>query len=327
MSTPLQSGRQLERARTRSSAGPWTGWHPYRPYGGLQVPDWAVELAFTIELSSSWDRRSLGSSALLLVRSTSRWQRLVQSVSAAAAEVEALAGVAPRVPVLRVVQADPRPGLEPVRGLDAFAHLRRAAERGHAGRPGQRQASGLGISRWEPGPGAVLTCDGPAGTSAQAVVALAGRGDPQAIRPPGGGAVVLRAWRTQRAGPPAGGPHRGSVAAWALALGVVLASPAGRGLGRAARRYAANAEVAGWTATVLTGVGALNVAIAGDPRHPAPSTAARVVPVGTVNHVLAACLEGAADPATHPRLAAGQRVRPAPPAATSAGPQSREKNP
>jgi hypothetical protein len=73
----------------------------------------------------------------------------------------------------------------------------------------------------------------------------------------------------------------------------VLASHSARELGRAARRYAAEAESGGWTATVLTGPRALSVAIAGDPRNPAPTTAARIVRVETVVGALSACVSGA----------------------------------
>jgi hypothetical protein len=86
---------------------------------------------------------------------------------------------------------------------------------------------------------------------------------------------------------------RESPAIWAMAVGVVLASASARNLGRVARRYAADAEKAGWNATVLTGPRALNVALAGDPRNPAPRTAARSVGVETVADVLNACVSGA----------------------------------
>jgi hypothetical protein len=292
-----ESGRQARRARRPSSARQRSGWHAYRPHERLEVPDGAVELAITVESSFPRGRDWAAPSALLLTRSTSRWRLLAESVSAATAEVNSLAGVAPPVPALRLVQSLPRPGLEPVRPLDVVvAHLRRAAERGHPSGLARRRASELvGTSHWEPGPGAVLTCHGPAGTSAQAVVALAGRGDPQAAQPPLGGAAVLRAWRFKRARAPAG-PHRESPPGWALAFGIVLASPSGRGLGRAARRYAADAEGAGWTATVLTGTRALSVAMAGDPRNPAPRTAALQVSIETVTQMLTACLAGAASP-------------------------------
>jgi hypothetical protein len=105
--------------------------------------------------------------------------------------------------------------------------------------------------------------------------------------------VVLRAWRLDGARSETVEAHRDPPATWALAFGVVLASQSAQGLGRAARWYAADAESAGWTATVLTGPRALSVAIAGDPRSPAPTTAARVVRVEAVVDALNACVAGA----------------------------------
>ena len=298
--TQLGPGRRRSPApparpvRSVRPARPRAGWHAYRPYGALAVPDWAVELALTTEFSPFSDRGDWAvPSAMLLVRSSSRWRLLAQTIGAAAAEVESLAGVSARVPPLRVVRGEPRPGLEPVQALDVLAHLRRAGRRGLHGGVAPRDSFGASLARWEPGPGAVLTCEWPSGGSAQAVVALAGRGDPRAARPPGAGAVVLRAWRVDRARAMAVPTDRESPAIWAMAFGVVLASPSARSLGRAARRYAADAEKAGWTATVLTGPRALKVALAGDPRNPAPRTAARSVGVETVADVLNACVSGA----------------------------------
>ncbi len=88
-------------------------------------------------------------------------------------------------------------------------------------RPEAAQAS------WEAGAGAVLTCDGPSGVSAQAVVALRGAGRISAITPPPGGALVLRAWRTR--------------STWGAACGLVLGAadgawPGARGTTRRRRR-------------------------------------------------------------------------------------------
>jgi hypothetical protein len=105
----------------------------------------------------------------------------------------------------------------------------------------------------------VLTCDGPGGRSAQAVITLRGVGDGHAIAPPSGGALVLRAWRARRG--------------WGLACGLVLGSAEAMGLGREAGRRAADARAAGWLAAVATGQAALALARAGDPRQPAPLAA------------------------------------------------------
>src|SRR4029450_11169965 len=87
-------------------------------------------------------------------------------------------------------------GLMPVPAAVAQTRLEAAGERGLAAPVRRRRpTSGGGQASWRAGAGAVLTCEGPSGTSAQAVVALAGAGDAGAIAPPPGGALVLRAWR------------------------------------------------------------------------------------------------------------------------------------
>jgi hypothetical protein len=224
----------------------------------------------------------------LLVRPSSRWRPLAQSIGTAVAEVEALAGISTGAPPLRLARADPPlPGLEPVLALDVPAHLRQAARRGCDDGVGSGEQLGLSTARWQAGAGAVLTCESSSGWSAQAVVLLHCHGDPQALRPPGPGAVVLRAQRvSRRRGASALTTETRAPARWALALGVVLAARSGRGLGRAARLYAADAERSGWPATVLTGPTALELAIAGDPRNPFPKTATRTVETDTLTSVV-----------------------------------------
>ena len=129
---------------------------------------------------------------------------------------------------------------------------------------------------WRAGAGAVLTCEGPSGTSAQAVVGLAGPGDVGAIAPPPGGALVLRAWRTS--------------ATWGAACGLVLGAPAATGLGREAGRVASSARGAGWDAVVLHSSAALCLARAGDHRQVAPEVAGRGASNGQLAALFKACL-------------------------------------
>jgi hypothetical protein len=91
-------------------------------------------------------------------------------------------------------------------------------------------------------------------------------------------------------------------AEWALTTGVVLASTAGSGLGRAARRYAVQAEAAGWNTSVLTGAAALALARAADPRHPPPTTVARRASNETVLAMLTSCLAASANQIDRPAL-------------------------
>jgi hypothetical protein len=113
---------------------------------------------------------------------------------------------------------------------------------------------------WRPSAGAVVTCEGPCGVSAQAVMALGGLGNELAITPPPGGALVLRAWRARRA--------------WGVACGLVIGRDSELGIGREAGRIAARARADGWQATVLTGSAALDLARAGDPGAAAPEASA-----------------------------------------------------
>jgi hypothetical protein len=62
------------------------------------------------------------------------------------------------------------------------------------------------------------------------------------------------------------------------------------GLGREAGRRAATARAAGWPAAVLTGAAALDLARAGDPRHPPPAASAGRASGEEVAALVAACL-------------------------------------
>jgi hypothetical protein len=289
----LGRGMRQSRLQPAQQARPRAGWHAYRPYGAAEIPDWAAELALTIEFSSLADRcGGVISSTMLLVRPSSRWQPLAQSIRTAVAEVEALAGISTGAPRLRLAHADPLPGLEPLRTLDVLALLRQAARRGCDDGAGSGEQPEASTARWRAGAGAALTCESPSGWSAQAVVILDGHGDPQAMRPSGSGAVVLRAQRLDRSRE-ASAPAIETRARWAIALGVVLAARSGRGLGRAARLCAADAERWGWSATVLTGPTALELAIAGDPRNPFPKSATRTVGSDTLATVMNLCVASA----------------------------------
>jgi hypothetical protein len=241
-------------------------------------------------------------------------------VAAAAREVEVLAGVR-RVAALRLVQAQALPALVPVGSATVLAHLQAAAARGLTPPARRRRpATSRAQPSWRASLGSVLACDGPVGSSAQAVIALHGLGTGDAvpppadgvtaahvfgagdavappadrvIAPPAGGALVLRAWR---AGP-----------AWGLGVGLVLGSAEAMGLGREAGRRAAAARAAGWPAAVVAGAAALDLARAGDPRHPRPAAAARRASGEEVAALVAACLAAASSGAP----AAGGRRSPA----------------
>jgi hypothetical protein len=138
---------------------------------------------------------------------------------------------------------------------------------------------------WRSSAGAVLTCEGPSGVSAQAVIALGGLGNVAAIAPPPGGALVLRAWRARRD--------------WGLACGVVLGASTALGLGREAGRIAAKARADGWGADVLGGATALRLARAGSPDLPPPEEAARAATWPRVTALLEACLAAGGLDAPH----------------------------
>jgi hypothetical protein len=237
--------------------------------------------------------------AIALLRAPGRANWLA-GIAEVAAEVEAAAGVR-RVDGAdtgmesarsRLLTGPPLPGLEPVPSDVARARLGAAGARGlPAPLRRWRPASGRAHLSWQASVGSVLTCDGPCGVSAQAVVALRGAGHAGAIAPPPGGALVLRAWRAGRT--------------WGAAGGLVLGAAQALGLGREAGRVAASARAAGWDAAVLQGLPALRLARAGDHRQVAPEAAAR----GASDAQVAALFETF--------LAAGGRGRPAPSAAFS----------
>ncbi|MCC2672741.1 MAG: hypothetical protein K0Q72_5213 [Armatimonadetes bacterium] len=237
--------------------------------------------------------------AIVLLRAPGRANWLA-GIAEVAAEVEAAAGVR-RVddaePGMesarsRLLMGPPLPGLEPILPDVAQAQLGAAGARGlPAPLRRWRPASGAAHLSWQASVGSVLTCDGPCGVSAQAVVALRGAGHAGAIAPPPGGALVLRAWRAGRT--------------WGAAGGLVLGASQALGLGREAGRVAASARAAGWDAAVLQGLPALRLARAGDHRQVAPEATAHMASGAQV----AALFETF--------LAAGGRGRPAQSAAFS----------
>ncbi len=289
-------------SRRRPADRPRPGWHAYRPDRDAAMPNWAVEVGLTIERppQSSPNDPAPESQALLLVKAAGPVRAVAVALGTAVREVNSIAGVEPLLPSLRLVPSHPEPYLDPLPPRAVLPHLRRGTERGRPVRHRRGCAFDAITASWEAGSGAVLTCSGPAGLSAQAVVALGGHGEPQALRPPPGGAVVVRAWRLRRVGDPVGRAAEEPSADWALACGVVLAAPTANGLGRVARRYAVLAREAGWDAEVPTGTVALELARAGDPRHRPPTFAAQRVPRNAVTAILATCLGAADDHTTNP---------------------------
>lgn len=227
--------------------------------------------------------------AMVLLRAPGRL-RWLAGIAEAIAEVETVAGVRPAyceddlVEGMGRRQRGPRgltgpvlPGLRPVTAAVARAHLRIAGSRGlPAPLRRRRPATGEVELAWRVGAGCVLTCDGPGGRSAQAVVALRGMGNAAAIAPPPGGALVLRAWR--------GGDGYG------VACGLVLGASATLGLGREARRVAAAARSEGWDASVLSGQAAVQLAQSGSPCRPAPRDVAQAATKTQVAALFQACL-------------------------------------
>lgn len=294
------------------------GWYAYRVTGAATLPSWAVEIALTVE--RPLNRHPAGGAsgnhqmpegppalqrdaqAMVLLRAPGRVSWLA-GIAEAAAEVEAVAGLRHGFGAdglagswsgarSRLLLGPPLPGLVPVPAAVAQVRLEAAGERGLAAPVRRRRpVSGGGQVSWRAGAGAVLTCEGPSGTSAQAVVGLAGSGDVGAIAPPPGGALVLRAWRTR--------------AIWGAACGLVLGAPAATGLGREAGRVASGARGAGWDAVVLQGSVAMCLARAGDHRQLAPEGAGRRASKGQVAALFEAC------------LTAGDLGRPVPVAAPS----------
>ena len=225
--------------------------------------------------------------AIVLLKAAGRANWLAGMVEAAA-EVEAAAGVrrftdvdqlaeSPRGARSRLLDGPSLPGLVAIPPAVALAQLGAAGARGLAAPLRRwRPVAGSAQASWEAGAGAVLTCDGPSGESAQAVVALRGAGRISAITPPPGGALVLRAWRTR--------------STWGAACGLVLGAAEALGLGREAQRVAAGARAAGWDADVLHGLAALHLARAGDHRRMAPEADARAASSSQVAALFQACL-------------------------------------
>jgi hypothetical protein len=287
----------------RRSDGVRSGWHAYRPMVGAAVPDWAIELALTIErpLDRSLDGFSQPR-ALLLARAADRWRLLVQALGDAMRGVDRMAGTSPPLPSVRLVPPHQEAGFEAVPRSEVIAQLRLASERGHTTGHHRTRALRAGVTVWEPGAGIVLTCRGQVAVSLQAVIALRGLGDPMSLRPPPGGATVFRAWRCPRRRTSARRGVEEPEADWALITGVVVASTAASGLARAARRQAAQAETAGWKATVVTGAAALALARAGDPRHPPPASGAVPASRDAVLAMLTSCLAASANQIGRPAL-------------------------
>lgn len=226
--------------------------------------------------------------AMVLLRAPARL-RWLGGIAEAIAEVETVAGIRPAdleddhgegLGGRRGQQLLPGPvlpGLVPVTAAAARAHLRIAGSRGlPAPLRRWRPATGAVELAWRAGAGCVLTCDGPDGRSAQAVVGLRGMGTAAAIAPPPGGALVLRAWRAR--------------AGCGVARGLVLGAPATLGLGRHARQVAARARREGWDASVLVGWAAVHLARAGSPRRPAPRDVAQAAATAQVAALFQACL-------------------------------------
>ena len=261
------------------------GWHAYQAIGMAELPSWAVEVALTIERPVDPDPRE--SAALVLLRAPRRGEWRTPVIEAVA-EVEQVAGVGPVAgldtvsgarpgPGSRLLPGPVLPGLTPLTPSVAQASLTLAGMRGLPAplRRWRPSAGGMEPS-WRWSAGAVVTCDGPCGVSAQAVVALAGPGNVAAITPPPGGALVLRAWRARRT--------------WGVACGLVVGAAAAIGLGREAGRTAARARAEGWEAVLLTGSTALHLARSGSPAQAAPVDAARAAPGAKVAALFGACL-------------------------------------
>jgi hypothetical protein len=260
------------------------GWYAYRASGIAELPSWAMEAALAIERPVEPDPQ--GPAALVLLRALkSGWRTCITD---AVAEVEDLAGVGPVAGVDTVAGDRPGPGsrllmgpvlagLTPVTPAVAQASLAVAGARGlPAPLRRWRPSAGPAETAWRWSAGAVVTCDGPCGVSAQAVVALGGLGNVGAITPPPGGALVLRAWRAGRS--------------WGVACGLVVAGAAALGLGREAGRVAASARDEGWDAVLLSGPTAMQLARAGGPAQPVPVDAARAASEAQVATLFKSCL-------------------------------------
>jgi hypothetical protein len=308
-------GREArERLPWEDAPQPRGGWYAYRVTGPATLPSWAVEVALAVERplepgpegSTSQDGETHRGRAAASQRpnpSGARWNAAVQAVvllrapgrvnwladlAEVIAEVEAAAGIrggpgadsfAGNVTGtrLRLLVGPSLSGLVPIPAATAELHLAAAGARGLPAPLRRRQpvVRGMQLS-WRAGAGSVLTCDGPCGMSAQAVVGLGGTGNPDAVTPPPGGALVLRAWRARRT--------------WGAACGLVLGAAVAAGLGREAGRVAARARSAGWDAVVLQGEAAMQLARAGDHRVAAPGAASRAASGTQVATLFEDCL-------------------------------------
>jgi hypothetical protein len=225
--------------------------------------------------------------AMVLFRAPGRTKWLA-GIAEAAMEVEAALGIRPVAGVdalagvragigSRLLAGPALPGLLPVAPAVAQASLAVAGTRGLPApmRRWRPPVGGMDLS-WRPSAGSVVTCEGPCGISAQAVVGLRGLGIVAALAPPPGGALVLRAWQT-----------RGR---WGAAFGLVLGAAETLGLGREAGCIAARARSEGWDAVVLSGSAALDLARAGSPGQAAPVAAAQAASGALVAALFEACL-------------------------------------
>jgi hypothetical protein len=262
------------------------GWYAYQVVGPARVPPWAAEIALTIERPANPDREG----ALVLFRAPGRAGWLAE-IAEAAMQVEAAVGIRPVAGVdgmtgaragigSRLLSGPALAGLLPVAPAVVQAHLGVAGTRGLPAPLRRRRPAVAGMDLlWRPGAGSVVTCEGPCGISAQAVVALRGLGSVAALAPPPGGALVLRAWRAS--------------GTWGAALGLVLGAAETLGLGREAGRAAAQARSGAWGAVVLSGSAALDLARAGSPGRPAPMAGAQAASGALVAALFEACLAAA----------------------------------
>ena len=167
-------------------------------------------------------------------------------------------------------------GLRPVAPAVVQASLGVAGTRGlRAPMRRWRPAAGGMDLRWRPGAGAVVTCEGPCGISAQAVVALRGLGSVAALAP-----HPAVHWCCGHGGP---GP-RG-----ALRSGWCSARPRRSGWGAkpdaSPRRLDPKMD-----AVVLSGSGALDLTRAGSPGQAAPVAAAQIASGALVAALFETCL-------------------------------------
>jgi hypothetical protein len=222
---------------------------------------------------------------MVLLRAPARTRWLVGAAEAIA-EIERAAGVrtigraggvvdVPPGMGARLMVGPELPGLVPVAPAVAIAGVGAAGARGLPA-PLRRWRPAAAAMAWRPSAGAVVTCEGPCGVSAQAVVALHGLGNVLAITPLPGGALVLRAWRARRT--------------WGVACGLVIGRDSELGIGREAGRVAARARADGWHATVLDGTTALHLARAGDPGAAPPEAAGHAASASQVAALFEACL-------------------------------------